>query len=84
MHCLDGDAWVHLQAASRELQPSKLWQMFDGRLVVDLPDGGVAQFGAPVDGLPLVSPQQLYVDLVHSGGRAREAADEVRRQRLGY
>lgn len=84
VHGLDGEAWLRLQMAVRVRGVPTLWQMFDGRLVVDLPDEGVAHFGAPVDGLPLVSPQQLYVDLVHAGARSREAAEEVRRQRLGF
>jgi IclR helix-turn-helix domain len=84
VHCLDGEAWVGLQAVSNALGPPSPWHPASDRLIVDLPDGGVSHFGAPADGLPLVSPQQLYVDLVHAGGRAREAAEEVRRQRLGY
>jgi hypothetical protein len=84
VHCLDGDAWVRLQADSRAFRVSERWRMVTSRLVVDLPDEGVAHFSTPVAGLPLVSPQQLYVDLLHAGGRAREAAEEVRRQRLGY
>ncbi len=84
VHCLDGEAWARLAAATRPFHLSNPWRMVSSPLLVDLPDGGVAHFGAPVDGLPLVSPQQLYVDLVHAGGRAREAAEEVRRQRLGY
>jgi len=84
VHCLDGERWAELHAVSRALGPPSPWHPSSRRLVVDLPDAGVAYFGAPVDGLPLASPQQVYVDLVHAGGRAREAAEEVRRQRLGY
>ena len=36
------------------------------------------------DGLPLVSPQQLYVDLYRDRGRGREAAEHVRREVLGF
>lgn len=84
VHCLDGELWAELQAVSEAFGPPSPWSPAYHRLLVDLPDGGVAHFGTSLDGLPLVSPQQLYVDLVHAGGRAREAAEEVRRQRLGF
>jgi hypothetical protein len=86
VHCLDADAWERLQSAS---EPSPLlWNpgpvAVPDRIVVNLADEGTGQFGRSVDGLDLVSPQQLYVDLARAPGRGRQAADEVRAQRLGY
>jgi hypothetical protein len=51
---------------------------------VRLADEGVRHFASEVDGLPLVSPQQLYVDLSASRGRGREAAEEIRRRLLKF
>jgi len=45
-----------------------------------LSDEGVAHFGSEHDGLPLVSPPQLYVDLAGRRGRGREAAEELRKR----
>lgn len=53
-------------------------------IVVDRADEGVAAFGAEHKGLQLVSPQQLYFDLYREHGRAREAAEHVRREVLSY
>lgn len=40
--------------------------------------------GASIDGLDVVSPQQVYVDLARAAGRGRQAGEEVRRQLLRY
>ena len=84
VHCLDAHAWDRLQATIRQSAPSLIEKFGGGSLVVDLPDEGVAQFGETVAGLDLVSPQQLYVDLARAPGRGREAAEQIRRQRLRY
>jgi hypothetical protein len=85
VHCLDVIVWDRLGAFIKQLPtlPASGFPASE-RLVVDLSDEGVAQFGASIDGLDLVSPQQLYVDLARAPGRGREAAEEVRRQVLGY
>jgi hypothetical protein len=83
VHCFDADAWARLgdrYPLALGLSPATR----AGDIVVDLVDGGVAQFGFPRNGLPLVSPAQLYVDLARARGRTREAAEEVRRQCLRY
>ena len=84
VHCLDADAWERLEPdlllggdGLAKVAPSDY-------VIADLVDDGVAQFGSSVDGLELVGPVQLYVDLARARGRARSAAVEVRRQRLGY
>jgi hypothetical protein len=82
VHCLDADAWERL--GDRHSPSLDALSARAGRIVVDLVDEGVADFGSRRDGLPLVSPAQLYVDLARSRGRAREAAEELRRQCLPY
>ncbi|CAN5797629.1 hypothetical protein BH23ACT12_BH23ACT12_07100 [soil metagenome] len=47
-------------------------------------DRGVGSFGSERNGLPLVSPVQVYVDLAADRGRGREAAEELRRQILQF
>jgi hypothetical protein len=84
VHCLDVHGWDRLQAAVGAQAPSLADRFWGATLVVDLPDEGVAQFGETIGGLDLVSPQQLYVDLVRAPGRGREAAEQIRRQRLRY
>ena len=49
-----------------------------------LADEGVKHFGSEVEGLRLVSPHQLYVDLLRSKGRGREVAEEIRRRLLEF
>lgn len=81
VHCLNVDAWdpERLQAAalSPQLRPR-------GHVVIDLADGGVGDFGEERDGLPLVSPQQLYFDLFRERSRSREAGEHVRRELLQF
>jgi hypothetical protein len=83
VHCLEASAWHRLEPV--DMSPPGTWAGREsGRIVVDLPDEGVAHFGASIDGLPLVGPAQLYVDLSQSATRGRQAAEEVRRQLLRY
>jgi len=50
-----------------------------GRLWLIRPrDGGVFQFTQTVDGLPLVSDAQIYLDLLQVGQRGPDAADALR------
>jgi hypothetical protein len=55
-----------------------------GQIEVDLVDAGYGQFSTIQDGLPLASPQQVYVDLARDFGRGRQAADHVRNVVLGF
>jgi len=55
-----------------------------GRVVAVRSDEGVGEFGRELEGLPLVSLPQLYVDLYRERGRGREAAEHVRREALAY
>jgi hypothetical protein len=81
VHCLSSAAWEQLDSVDAHVLRV---DRESGRVVVDLPDEGVAQFGTSTDGLPLVGPAQLYVDLSRTATRGRQAAEEVRRQLLGY
>lgn len=53
-------------------------------IVIDRADEGVGAFRVEREGLPLVSPQQLFFDLYREHGRAREASEHVRREVLSY
>lgn len=53
-------------------------------VLVDLTDAGVVAFARDVDGLPLASPQQVYVDLARDRGRGAEAAEHLRRTVLKF
>jgi hypothetical protein len=81
IHCTDPHAWDPERLAGLAgLPPLRARH----RITVDLPDPGVRDFSDVRDGLPLVSPQQLYVDLYRDRGRGREAAEHVRREVLGF
>lgn len=81
VHCLDGDALAAVQALGEEVdRPLRA----AGRIEAVPADERVGDFGSVVDGLPLVSPAQLYVDLFRQRGRAREAAEHVRREVLDF
>ncbi|HWT91931.1 MAG TPA: helix-turn-helix domain-containing protein [Solirubrobacteraceae bacterium] len=81
VHCVDRAAWDRRRVAAalpdRPLRAS-------GQVVVDLVDEGVGDFAQVRDGLPLVAPHQLYVDMHRERSRAREAAEHVRAQVLGF
>jgi Transcriptional regulator, AbiEi antitoxin, Type IV TA system len=47
-------------------------------------DDGVFYAARTIDGLPVVSDVQLYLDLLHYPARGREQAEELRRRKLGY
>jgi hypothetical protein len=53
-------------------------------VLVDLADAGYDAFSVSKRGLPLASPQQVYVDLARDRGRGREAAEHLRRTAIGY
>lgn len=81
VHCIDEGAWetarLAAEAGPRPLRPH-------GQVAVDLAEEGVGDFGERRFGLPLVSPAQLYVELSRERGRAREAAEHVRREVLKF
>lgn len=82
IHCLDAKEWARIDL--EEIEPSPPVFRAPGRILLDLPDAGVAQFGSEVSGLPLVGAAQLYVDLYKEPTRGRQAAEEVRRQLLDF
>jgi hypothetical protein len=81
VHCIARSAWERARIGELAGAPPLRRR---GDIVVDLVDAGVADFGTVRDGLPLVAPQQLYVDLYRDRTRAREAAEHVRREVLSY
>ncbi len=83
IHCLDPREWARIDLEEIEPPPPADF-LASGRIVLDLPDEGVAQFGSDVSELRLVSPAQLYVDLHKQPTRGRQAAEEVRRQLLAF
>lgn len=83
IHCLDPNEWVNIDLEEIELPPRPNF-LAAGRIVLDLPDEGVAQFGSEVAELPLVGAAQLYVDLYRQPTRGRQAAEEARRQLLDF
>lgn len=68
-----GDVGTLLPSAARQ-----------GRLLVDLVDPGTDQFAAPVQGLRVAHPVQIYVDLYRERGRAREAGEHLRRELIRF
>ncbi|HEX3608684.1 MAG TPA: helix-turn-helix domain-containing protein [Solirubrobacterales bacterium] len=84
LHCLDIEEWANL--AHDDIRPPL--PVGAGiplrRILVDLSDEGVGQFGASTAGVDAVSPAQLFVDLYKQPTRGRQAADEVRRQLLKF
>lgn len=83
IHCLDANEWARIDLEEIEPPPTPGFRA-PGRILLDLPDAGVAQFGSEVSELPLVGPAQLYVDLYKQPTRGRQAAEEVRRQLLDF
>lgn len=81
IHVLSAEAWAEVEnwkdSRSRFLGERD-------QILVDRVDPGVAHFGEEREGLPLVAPVQLYVDLHGDRGRGREAAEQVRRELLRF
>jgi hypothetical protein len=82
IHCLDADEWARIDL--EEIEPPPPVFRAPGRILLDLPDAGVAQFGSEVSELPLVGAAQLYIDLYREPTRGRQAGEEVRRQLLDF
>jgi hypothetical protein len=53
-------------------------------LVIDAKTSGELLFRERIEGAWLASPVQAYLDLVRSEGRAKELAEHVRRERIGF
>ena len=53
-------------------------------MVIPARSDGDFLFRQRLNGIWLASPIQVYLDLVHSEGRARELADHLRRERIGF
>ena len=53
-------------------------------VVIEVASPDELLFREQVDGIWLASPIQVYLDLVHSEGRAKEMANHLRRESIGY
>jgi len=76
VHCWDPEAFHRAAAAPSALRG-------EGVLRLLLSDRDVGEGATDVDGLPLASPMQIYLDLHDDRGRAREAAEHLRAEVLG-
>lgn len=81
IHVLSAEAWGEVENW-KDSRASFLGER--DQIFVAQSDPGVAHFGDERDGLPLVSPVQVYVDLAADRGRGREAAEQLRREVLGF
>ncbi len=52
--------------------------------IVDAKSGGDLLFRNEIDGVWLASPIQVYLDLARGEGRAKEMAEHLRRERIGF
>lgn len=52
--------------------------------VIDAKTSGELLFRERIDGAWLASPVQVYLDLIRSEGRAKELADHLRREKVGF
>jgi hypothetical protein len=52
--------------------------------VIEVKSSGELLFREQVDGVWLASPIQVYLDLARSEGRAKEMAEHLRRERIGF
>ncbi|WP_233237847.1 type IV toxin-antitoxin system AbiEi family antitoxin [Bordetella sp. LUAb4] len=53
-------------------------------VVIDTKSAGELLFRQQIDGVWLASPIQVYLDLLRGEGRAKEMAEHLRRERIGY
>jgi hypothetical protein len=83
LHCPNADVYEEIVAGPLAELSIAANHGF-GRVFVDVADEGVSDFGAHTRGLPLVHPVQVYVDLARTQTRAREAAEHLRRERIGF
>ena len=52
--------------------------------VIDAKSGGELLFREQIDGVWLASPVQVYLDLLRGEGRAKEQAEHLRKERIGF
>ena len=81
LHRIDDGVLSHPELPGAAVLPSL---RAPNRIVVRRADEGVSDFSELRGDLPVVSPPQLYFDLYRDRGRAREAAEHVRREVLSY
>lgn len=81
LHRIDDGVLSHPELLGAGVLPSL---RAPNRIVVRRADDGVSDFSELRGDLAVVSPPQLYFDLYRDRGRAREAAEHVRREVLSY
>jgi hypothetical protein len=52
--------------------------------IIETESAGELLFSEKVDGIWLASPIQIYLDLLRGEGRAKELADHLRKERIGF
>ncbi len=52
--------------------------------VIELEEAGDLFRGQRIEGLPLASPIQVYLDLLRGEGRAKDLAEHLRREKIGF
>jgi hypothetical protein len=80
LHCRSVSEWERLLDTDR----TRFSFPGDRRLVVYMSDERIDDFGSDRDGLRIVSPVQVYVDLYRDPGRGREAAEHLRSELLRF
>jgi len=83
VHCLDADRFAAFSPGDQR-RPRLRFGVGSGEVLLDLADEGVGDFRVERNQLPLASPVQVYVDLAGERGRAREAAEHLRRAVIGF
>ena len=83
VHCLVAPRDDHIDAVLRDVDARHVDQGAN-LSVTRAPFAGAIASREQVDGVWLASPIVVYLDLLRAGGRDREMARHLRRERLGY
>ena len=83
IHCLVAPRDDHIDAVLRDLDARRVDQGAN-LSVTRAPFPGAIASRERLDGVWLASPVIVYLDLLRTGGRGREMARHLRRERLGY
>jgi DNA-binding MarR family transcriptional regulator len=76
----------NIEQAEKVLTARKVRRVDEGAnlVLIDTPEKDELLFKQSIDGISVVSPIQAYIDLQQLPGRAKEAAQHLREERLGY
>ncbi|HEY1688981.1 MAG TPA: type IV toxin-antitoxin system AbiEi family antitoxin [Solirubrobacteraceae bacterium] len=81
IHCVDPEAFLEL---AQELDVLSCDSKIPREIVIDLADRGCGAFAERHAGLPIASPVQIYLDMSRELDRGREAAEQLRREAIGF